>query len=125
MNRKVVPDLSLICHRSKIQGIGKTLISTLKELIPRQQFEVALQAAVGGHVISRDNVKAYRKDVTAKLVFVIFTNPAVWRRSNSSDEAFGTPKRGKEKTQDDWRCGGATGGISRHQPAQEKIVSVK
>ncbi|KAM0682885.1 Translation factor guf1 mitochondrial [Mitosporidium daphniae] len=67
VNRKVVPDLSLICHRSKIQGIGKTLISTLKELIPRQQFEVALQAAVGGHVISRDNVKAYRKDVTAKL----------------------------------------------------------
>lgn len=78
VNRKIVPDLSLVCHRSKSQTIGKNLISVLKELISRQQFEVALQAAIGVHVIARDNIKAFRKDVTAKLVYIENSYFLVW-----------------------------------------------
>ena len=58
---------SSIIHRSKSYDYGKRMADKLKELIPRQQFDVPIQAAIGSKILSRQTIKAYRKDVTAKL----------------------------------------------------------
>ena len=54
-------------HRDKAYEYGKKMVDKLREIIPRQQFDVPIQAAIGGRILSRQTVKAYRKDVTAKL----------------------------------------------------------
>jgi GTP-binding protein LepA len=61
-----VDSLSFITHRAQAQARGRRLIARLRELIPRQQFEVALQAAIGGKVVARENIPPLRKDVLAK-----------------------------------------------------------
>jgi GTP-binding protein LepA len=53
-------------HRSSAQHLGRNLVTRLRSLIPRQMFDVAIQAAIGGHIIARENVKALRKNVLAK-----------------------------------------------------------
>ena len=67
INSEKVDALSLIVHKSRALTIGRKLVNGMKEVIPRQNFDIAIQAAIGSQIISRATTKAYRKDVTAKL----------------------------------------------------------
>jgi GTP-binding protein LepA len=66
INGETVDALSLIVHRDHCESRGRDLTERMKEIIPRQMFEVAIQAALGGQIVARSNVKAMRKNVTAK-----------------------------------------------------------
>ncbi|NRA61475.1 MAG: elongation factor 4 [Psychrobium sp.] len=66
INGERVDALAMICHREIAQRRGRAVVEKMKELIPRQMFDIAIQSAIGGQIIARTNIKALRKDVTAK-----------------------------------------------------------
>jgi len=67
VNKEVVEALSMITVKDHAEAKGRSIVKKLKDVIPRQLFEIPIQAAIGGKIIARETVKAFRKDVTAKL----------------------------------------------------------
>ncbi|CAH0560201.1 unnamed protein product [Brassicogethes aeneus] len=67
LNGNAVDELSAIVHITKAQTVGRQMVLRLRDIIPRQMVHIAVQAAVNGKVLARENIKAFRKDVTAKL----------------------------------------------------------
>jgi GTP-binding protein LepA len=66
LNKEPVDALSSIIHRDRAYDLGKKICKKLRELIPRQQFDIAIQASIGAKIIARESLSALRKDVTAK-----------------------------------------------------------
>lgn len=88
LNHEIVSALSFITVEENAEYDGRRITEKLKEIVPRQMFEVPIQAAIGGRVIARETIKAYRKDVTAKL----YGGDATRRKKLLSKQAKGKKK---------------------------------
>lgn len=88
LNHEIVSALSFITVEENAEYDGRRITEKLKEILPRQMFEVPIQAAIGGRVIARETIKAYRKDVTAKL----YGGDATRRKKLLSKQAKGKKK---------------------------------
>ena len=66
VNSEIIDAFSLIVHKDKAESRGRVLCEKLKEILPKQMFKIAIQAAIGGRIVARETISAYRKDVTAK-----------------------------------------------------------
>ena len=94
VNKDAVDALSMIVHRDQVYTKGQRLVSKLKDVIPRQQFDVPIQAAVGNKIVSRANVKAMRKDVLAKCY-----GGDITRKAETAGEAEGRQEADEDDRQ--------------------------
>ncbi|KAH0830660.1 GTP-binding protein lepa C-terminus-domain-containing protein [Lanmaoa asiatica] len=105
LNGKPVDALALIVHQSAQQDVGKTWVKKLHKVIPRQMFEVPIQAAIGKKIIARETLKALRADVTAGLY------GGHYERKMKHLE---NQKESKRRMKRNWQCGSTTGSLLRH-----------
>ena len=111
VNGDPVDALSVIVHRDNAYARGRALASKMRELIPRQMFEVAIQAAIGGRIIARESVKAYAQERARKVL---------WRRHHAQTEAAreaeGRQEADEARRQGRDPAGGISGGAEgRHR----------
>ena len=95
LNGDQVDALSALVHKDNAYELGKKICKKLRELIPRQQFAIAIQAAIGAKIIARESLSALRKDVTSKML---------WRRHLSEKKTARKTKRREEKNETNRKC---------------------
>ena len=90
--------MSALVHKDNSFTLGKKLCQKLKSLIPRQQFDIAIQSAIGSKIISRETVKAVKRCNSQML----------WGRHHKKKKTFGKTKKGKEENETSWKCGNSS-----------------
>ena len=115
LNGESVDALSLIVHRSQGEQKGRALVKKLKELIPRQQYQVAIQAAIGSKIIARETLSAFRKDVTAKLY-----GGDVTRKKKLLEKQ----KKRKKEDENFWSCGNSSKSFFGYLKSGYKLINI-